>query len=205
VGAAQGSRADAKGRRSMSQLIDSSIARQFERLPPHAIESEMCMLASMILDRAGGVIGDVLEVVDDESHLFQADHQIIYRVLKSLHEDGRPIDAMILREELAKRQVLEEVGGHLYLAEILSSVPNPANGAHYARAVRDTSTLRRLISASSDILREAYSPHEDVREIVERAERSIFAVAEERAGGVIQPVQSAVHEAFETMGDRGQR
>src|SRR5438132_11216128 len=102
----------------MSQLVDS-VAQQFEKLPPRAIEAEMCLLASMMLDKE--MIGQIVQIVDRES-FFQADHQIIFDVLLKLYEHNRPIDAVIVREELVKRQLLEEVGGTQYLAAILSTI-----------------------------------------------------------------------------------
>ena len=110
----------------MSQLIDPSIARQFDKLPPHSIEAEMCLLASMMLDKE--VVGNVVQIVDRDA-FYQADHQILFDILLKLYEQNRPIDAVIVREELAKRQLLEEVGGTAYLAQILSSVPGLDPGA----------------------------------------------------------------------------
>jgi hypothetical protein len=49
----------------MSQLIDPSIARQFDKLPPHSIEAEMCLLASMMLDKE--IVGSVVQIVDREA------------------------------------------------------------------------------------------------------------------------------------------
>src|SRR5689334_20743723 len=103
----------------MSQLIDSSLARQFDRLPPHSIEAEMCLLASMMLDKE--MVGQVLQIVDREA-FYQADHQILFDILIKLYEQNRPIDAVIVREELLKRQLLDEVGGVAYLGQILGSV-----------------------------------------------------------------------------------
>src|SRR5450432_3040439 len=141
----------------MSQLIDSSIARQFDRLPPHSIEAEMCLLGSMMLEKE--VVGQTVQLVDREA-FYQADHQIIFDVLIKLYEMNRPIDAVIVFEELMKRQLLEEVGGKGYLAQIIGSVPSSAHGAHYANIVREKALLRQLISASNEILRDAYAPHE---------------------------------------------
>ena len=84
----------------MSQLIDSSEASQFDRLPPHSIEAEMCLLAAMMLDKE--MIGTVVQIVDREG-FYQADHQIIYDILVKLYEQNRAIDAVILQEELKKR------------------------------------------------------------------------------------------------------
>src|SRR5688572_14418601 len=152
----------------MSQLMDS-VAGQFDRLPPHAIEAEMCMLASMMLDKE--IVGQIAQIATGEM-MYQADHQIIFDVLMKLYEQNRPIDAVILREELAKRQVLEEIGGNAYLAQILNSVPSAAHGVHYAGIVREKALLRQLISASNDILRDAYSPHEQAEIVLDKAERA---------------------------------
>src|SRR4051812_15294249 len=152
----------------MDQLIDSSIARQFDRLPPHSIEGEMCLLASMMLDKE--IIGQAVQIIDREA-FFQADHQIIYDVLVKLYEQNRPIDAIILRDELGKRQLLEEVGGQGYLGQILNTVPSAAHGEHYAKIVREKALLRQLIGASNDILRDAYAPHEQADLVLDKAEK----------------------------------
>jgi replicative DNA helicase len=188
----------------MSQLMDSSIARQFERLPPHSVEAEMCLLASMMLDVSKDAVGQIVQIVDEES-FFQADHAILFKALKKLYESNRPIDAMIVREELIKHHLLDEIGGIEYLAAILSSVPNAANGAHYAGIVREKALLRQLISASSDILREAYSPHETAEVVLENAEKKIFQIAEKKVAGQMTPMEDVLHEVFEMIENRGQR
>src|SRR5258706_10554548 len=153
----------------MSDLMDTAIAKQFERLPPHSVEAEMCLLASMMLDVTKDAVGQIVQIVDEAS-FFQADHSILFKVLKDLYEKNRPIDAMIVREELIKGQLLEEIGGIEYLAAILSAVPNAANGWHYAGIVREKALLRQLIAASRGTLREAESPQEAAEIGVENAE-----------------------------------
>src|SRR5579864_6760922 len=186
----------------MSQLIDPAIARQFDRLPPHSIESEMCLLASMMLDK--DMIGQVVQIVDREA-FFQADHQIIFDVLVKLYEQNRPIDAVILREELAKRQLLDEIGGVPYLAQILNSVPSAAHGAHYASIVREKALLRQLISASNEVLRDAYAPHEQADLVLDKAEKRIFEIAQKKVGGSMVAMEDVLHEVFEMIENRGQR
>src|SRR5580698_3635583 len=125
----------------MDQLMDSAVARQFERLPPHAIEAEKCLIASMMLEKE--MIGQVVQIIDREA-FFQADHQVIFDVVVKLYEQNRPIDITILREELVKRHLWEEVGGAPYMAQILGTVPSSAHGAHYASIVREKALLRQL-------------------------------------------------------------
>ena len=186
----------------MTQLVDSSVARQFDRLPPHSIEAEMCLLASMMLDKE--MIGQVVQIVDRDA-FFQADHQIVFDILIKLYEQNKAIDAVIVREELGKRQLLEEIGGVPYLAQILNSVPSAAHGAHYAGIVREKSLLRQLIAASNDILRDAYAPHEQADLVVDKAEKRIFEIAQKKVGGSAVALETVLHEVFEMIENRGQR
>ncbi len=186
----------------MSQLIDSSVARQFDRLPPHSIEAEMCLLGSMMLEK--DIVGQAVRLVDREA-FYQADHQIIFDVLVKLYEMNRPIDAVILFEELVKRQLLEEVGGKGYIGQILNSVPSAAHGMHYAGIVREKAMLRQLIGASNDILREAYAPYEAAEMVLDKAEKRIFEIAEKKVGGAMEPMEKVLHEVFEMIENRGQR
>jgi replicative DNA helicase len=190
----------------VNHQIGTGLAKQFERLPPHSIESEMCVLASMMLDVSADreVVGDVIGILAEED-FFQADHAILFKALRQLFDGGRPIDAMILRTELEKRQLLEEIGGVEYLAAILNTVPNAMHGAEYARTVKEKSQLRELIKVSSDTLREAYSPHENAVDVLDRAEKSLFALSEKRDVRTTGSFEEAVHEAFESVEGRGQR
>lgn len=134
-------------------------ADQFDRLPPHSLEAETCVLGSLIL---GGTDPALVAEIRGElsaDMFFQADHQILFDVICRLLDERGAVDGMILREELIRRQLLEEVGGIQYLAAILHGVPSPANGPHYASVVREKHGWRRLIQLSNDVIRQAYAPH----------------------------------------------
>jgi replicative DNA helicase len=122
-----------------------------------------------------------------------------------MYEQNRPIDAVLLREELAKRQLLEEVGGNAYLGAILNTVPSAAHGLHYAGVVREKALLRQLIAASNDILREAYAPHEQAELVLDKAEKKIFDIAQQKIGNAVVPLETVLHEVFEMLAERGQR
>ena len=185
----------------MDQLV-SAVSSQFDRLPPHSIDAEMCLLASMMLEKE--IIGQALQIVDGEA-FFQADHQIVYEVLVKLYEQNRPIDAIILCDELGKRQLLEEIGGREYIGKILNTVPSAAHGEHYAKIVREKALLRQLIGASNDILRDAYSPHEQAQLVLDKAEKRIFEIASKKVTGGVVAMDVVLHEVFEMIERSGQR
>lgn len=139
---------------------------QFDRLPPHSTESEMCVLGSMLIcgDDAREVFTTVRSDITRE-HFFQADHQIIFDALNALYDRGDKIDVMIAVEELKRRGVFEEVGGASYLMQLVGAVPTHRYVAQYAKPMKQTYLLRCLIELSNDALRKAYAPaFEDVAE-----------------------------------------
>jgi replicative DNA helicase len=187
---------------AMSELIDSSTAQQFDRLPPHSIQAEMSLLASMMLDKE--LIGEVVQIVDRES-FYQADHQIIFDVLVKMYEQNKPVDPLILREELIKRQLFEEVGGASYLGQLLNTVPSAAHGVYYAGIVREKALLRQLIAASNEVLRDAYAPHEKADIVLDNAEKRIFEIAQKKIGNSVVAMETVLHEVYEMIEDRGRR
>ncbi len=186
----------------MSELIDASIDAQFDKLPPHSIPAEMCLIASMMLDKE--VIGTAAGMVNRDA-FYQTDHQIIFDVLLKLYEQNKPIDAVIVQEELSRRQLLDEIGGVGYLAQILSSVPSSAHGQHYASIVREKFLLRQLIGASNEILRDAYAPHEKAELVLDKAEKRIFEIAEKKVGSQARAIGEVAMEVYEMLEDQGRR
>lgn len=186
----------------MSEAIRLSENSGFDKLPPHSIEAEQCLLASMMLDRE--LVGQVVATVSADA-FYQADHQIIFRCLLTLYEENRPIDAVILREDLIKHGQLDEVGGTAYLADILNTVPSAANGLHYAAIVRDKFLLRQIISASNEALRDAYAPHDSVEVIVDRAEKRIFEIANKRVAGASTHLGEIAMEVYEMLEGTGRK
>jgi replicative DNA helicase len=186
----------------MTQLVDPSLASQFDRLPPSAIDAEMCVLGSLMLDREA--IGQVIPLLDRDA-FYQVDHQIIFDVLLKLYDQNKPVDAVILREELSRRQLLDEVGGTAYLAQILSSVPSAAHVMHYAGIVREKSLLRQLIAASNDVLRDAYAPHEKADLVLDKAEKRIFDIAEKKVSGQLVEIGEIAMQVYDMLEDKGRR
>jgi replicative DNA helicase len=175
----------------------------FDRLPPQSIEAEQAVLGSMLLDNE--VIHDVVQLVTPECFLRDA-HQKIYQVVVDLYNDGKNVDSLILREELKRRGRLDNAGqGELtteYIADILDSIPTAANAEYYAKIVREKAVARRLIHASTEILREAYGQAESADELLNQAEKRIFEIAETRSVGETHHVADVLALAFDRLHQR---
>lgn len=173
-----------------------------DRLPPQNLDAEKGVLGSILLDP--GMCDDVALVLRPDD--FYADaHQRIYAQMIAMHDEGGRIDVMLLAERLRLAGEFEAVGGVAYLAEIGQSVPVAAHAVYYAKIVREKATLRSLIHASTEILRDAYDPTLDPREMLSRAEETIFALHDQRSTDQLANMHDVLVEAFQQIDRRLER
>lgn len=171
---------------------DTSAALTADRLPPQSLEAEMSLLGSMMLSR--DAVGDVIPIINQkESHWFyRPDHQQIFEVLIDLYDKNEPIDLVVVRNELHRLGILEEVGGTQYVVACAESVPTHVNARHYAKIVRDKGMLRELIACAGRIAEDAYVAGDQATEIFERAEQELFKVTERRVSGQVDAIGQLV-------------
>jgi replicative DNA helicase len=106
-----------KGRRSDERkpLRTEELARLADAMPPHALEAEISLLGSMLLDPA--VVPDVIGVVKDGKDFHRPAHSIVFDLMISCYERTASIDVVQLNQMLVDKSLLEEVGGLDYLRD----------------------------------------------------------------------------------------
>ncbi len=172
------------------------------RLVPQSIEAEMCVLGSMMLDASSMDL--IVQTIDKDLFLRPA-HGILYEVLIEMREqtgqDGKikPIDLVLLKEELERRKQLAAVGGVEYLVALVEGVPSAANAEYYASIVRDKALLRNLITAGREIITEAHDSADDAETVVDRAEQLIFEIAQKQVRREAVPIKDVMQSTFELL------
>lgn len=155
------------------------------KLPPHSIEAEQSVLGALMLDnRAWDRIVDKVS----EDDFYRHGHRTIFKTLYDLAKRNSPFDVLTLADALKGVNELDNVGGELYLFELVKNTPSAANVVAYAEIVRERSILRKLIIISNEIADSAFFPEGRVSaEILDVAEQKIFKIAEQgsRVGGPI--------------------
>src|SRR5437588_9345596 len=123
-----------------------------DRPLPQSPDAERAVLGSIIINNNAfwRVIGQV-----DIEDFFKDVHRDIFAVMKALADQSREIDLLTLKEELARRGMLEECGGSAYIASLVDGIPDVANVERYARIVKEKSSLRRLIILGNKVMRGA--------------------------------------------------
>ena len=164
-----------------------------DRVPPHNLEAEESVLGAMML--SAEAIADVVEVVRPEDFYKSANGKI-FDTLRAVYARGDPVDAITAVEELRRRDLLEDVGGHLYIHELVEQVPTPAAAGNYARIVADHALMRRLIQAAADIMAMGDSAPEDPERVADQAEQRIFEVARHEEKDQVASLRQLVDQAM---------
>jgi replicative DNA helicase len=139
----------------------------FERLPPHDIEAEEAVVASLLIDtEAIFHVTPILKPGD----FFREKNGWVYEACLELWQRDEAINQITVAHELSRRERLEETGGQTYLADIIRALPTSIGVEFYAQIVKRDSTYRGLIQAATGILQMAYEAPPEIENVFGRAE-----------------------------------
>src|SRR5882672_4326961 len=167
-----------------------------ERQLPQNTEAERSILGAILLDN--NALNTTLEKLKPED-FFHDHHRRIYQQMIVLGETQQAIDLVTLTDQLHRSGKLESSGGHAYISQLMDGVPHVTNVEHYARIVKEKSLLRGLIYATHAIQQQALEAEEDADAILDRAESSIFQLAEDRARVGLVTLHDVVTESRERI------
>jgi replicative DNA helicase len=166
------------------------------RTLPHNLDAEKSVLGAILIFNEA--FNHAAELIDSQD-FFRDAHRRIFDKMVVLSERGDPIDFITLKEELSRAGELDEIGGPAYIAALADGVPRSANVEYYAKIVKEKSTLRSLIHSANKILSEAYEAEQEPDLLLDEAERSIFAIAEDRIRAGFVPLRDLVQDSFTTI------
>jgi replicative DNA helicase len=170
------------------------------RVPPYNLNAEQSLLGGLMLDNSAW---DRIADMVNEGDFYRREHRLIFEAITRLATVDQPFDVVTLADTLETSRRLNDVGGLSYLGTLASQTPSAANIQAYARIVRQTSVRRQMITAGTAIADSAYNPDgREASELLDEAERRVFAIAEQEArggGGGFQPIRTLLSQAVERI------
>ncbi len=169
------------------------------KIPPHNSEAEQTVLGAALLDHVA--VEKTVDLLNNEDFYFEANREI-FDSIKQVHSQNIPVDALTVTEELKKRGKIEYVGGFEYLARLTENIITSKNVEAYCNIIREKSTLRKLISASSEIIEKGYKESDDVQKIIELAESRIFSISQNRGVNSFSQIKDVLMNVFNQLEER---
>lgn len=149
-----------------------------ERIPPQAIDAEMAVLGAMLLNAEA--VADALEILKPE-HFYKEAHQKIFAAMQALVERGQAVDIVTLSEELKKNKLLSQLGGEVYLTQLVDKVATAAHVKHYAEIVYKKYVVRDLIRTATGLVQRCYKEEDDDPQIlIDSAADQIYKLSQKQ-------------------------
>ncbi len=169
---------------------------QLLNVQPHSEEAELAVLGSMLSSK-DAVSKSIQWLTPD---VFYKDaHGKIFSAMELLFDKGEPVDTVSVIDLLKKKKELESVGGTYFVTGLVESVPTAAHVERYSKIVMEKALLRRLITLSHSISKEAYDDSQDVADILDTVEQSIFSITQNRLKGGFTQINNIVVDALEKL------
>ena len=166
---------------------------EYGKIPPQALDLEEAVLGAMMLEQYA--INKVIDILQPDMFYKQA-HILIFDAIKSLFGKSEPVDILTVNKELSQMGSLDIVGGSYYIMQLTSKVASAANVEFHARIIQQKYIQRELIRISSEIIKSAFEETTDVLDLLDKAESSLFTVAEKNLRRSASNMEDVVKQAI---------
>ena len=145
------------------------------QLPPQALEAEMAVLGSMLIEP--DAVERALDILSDKD-FYHESHRAVFRVMGDLSSRSGAVDLVTVSEELRKLKSLDAVGGMAFLSDLVHKVATAAHVEHYARIVKEKAILRELIKTATAVVTACYREEKPAADLLDEAQADVMRVAQ---------------------------
>ena len=170
------------------------------RQAPHSLEAEQSVLGAMLIDSR--CVADVIGLLKPEDFYLQQNREI-YETIYAMFNFSQVIDPVTVLDKMQERGVWQDRSIE-YIKQLMEITPTSANAVRYASIVRDKALLRSLATAASEISETVYEGVGTPAEILESAEKKIYALRKGERGESLEPISLVLHKVFDRLTELAQ-
>ena len=167
---------------------------------PQSLEAEQAVLGSILIDSR--CLPDVIGILKAEDFYLQQNREI-YEAVYTMFNFSQTIDPVTVLEKM-KELGLYKDNTRDYILQLMDITPTAANAVRYANIVRDKAMLRGLAHASSDISEMVYEQVGTPQEMLETAEKKIYALRKGERGESLEHIGTILHKVFDRLNELSQ-
>ena len=162
---------------------------------PQSLEAEQAVLGSILIDSR--CVADIIGIVRPED-FYQQQNREIFETIYTMFNFSQTIDPVTVLDKMLELGVHHD-NSRDYIKQLMEITPTAANAVRYAGIVRDKAMLRGLADASTDISEMVYSQMGTPAEILEGAEKKIYALRKEGRGDSLEHIGVTLHKVFDNL------
>lgn len=167
-----------------------------KRVMPHSVEAEQSVVGAMLMDKDAILVASEIICGDD---FYQNAYGVIFDSMVELFNEGKPVDLITLQERLKEKEVPPEISSLEFVRDLVAAVPTSANVRYYAQIVSDKAVMRKLIKMNDELSNICYAGNEPLESVLEKTEKSVFQLLQNRNAGEYVPIRQVVMNALEKV------
>ena len=174
----------------MDELLGRSV--------PFSAEAEQAVLGSCLIDPA--CLPELLSAVKTADFYLEQNREI-FETIFNMFTFAMPIDPVTVLDQMKLRGVYHDESSRSYIRELMRLTPTAANVMKYAAIVRDKALLRNVISTCEETIEAASAGMGEAGEILDLAEKKIYALRQDRTIGGLIPASQIVQTVYSNLSE----
>ena len=170
------------------------------RQAPQSLEAEQAVLGSILIDSR--CVADVIGILRPEDFYLQQNRDI-YQTIYTMFNFSQTIDPVTVLDKMREIGVYQD-NSRDYVLQLMEITPTAANAQRYANIVREKSMLRGLGQAASDITEMVHDQVGTPQEMLETAEKKIYALRKGERGDSLEHIGTVLHKVFDNLTELSQ-
>ena len=168
--------------------------------PPQSLEAEQAVLGSILIDSR--CVADVVGIVAPDDFFLKQNREI-FETIYTMFNFSQTIDPVTVLNKMKELGVHHD-NSRDYILQLMEITPTAANVVRYANIVREKAMLRGLAQAASDISETVYSEMGTAAEMLESAEKKIYALRKGERNDGLEHIGSTLHKVFDRLTELSQ-
>lgn len=145
-------------------------------VPPQAIDIEEAVLAALLIDK--NAIDEVMLIIKTGNVFYKESHRYIFEAVKSLFEDGEPIDMLTVSQRLKSFGKLADIGGDMALMSIMQKAASGAHADYHSRILMQKFVAREIIKFNAQTTALAYNEATDIFELLGKLQNEFDSISQ---------------------------
>jgi replicative DNA helicase len=171
------------------------------KVPPQAVDFEESVLGALMLESDAFL--QISEILKPE-HFYKEEHGKIFDAIQKL-STKHPIDINTVSQQLRIDKELDAVGGPSYLVYLTNRIASTAHIEYHARIIAQKYTQRELIRIGAEMQKRGFEDVEDVQEMLDKAEQSLFDLTTGNVKKQVQSMRQVLRDAYEQLQEASKR
>ena len=179
-------------------MADLNFAGSYDGLHlPYSPEAEQAVLGAIILE--SDTFDKVVDTLKSPDYFYVSLHKLIFAQMQEMIGLGLSIDFVTLLEKLKQNKAFDEATGKTYLMDLVNNCPSISNAEEYAKIIAEKYNVRRLITASREIIDDATAGNDDPSVLIDSAEQKIFDIRQGNEKHGLERINSVILQTFDRL------